>query len=134
VLKSVVTQASAAIPVLPLYIAIAFKVMKEKGLHEGTLDQLDRLFRERMYRADGAPAELDEEGRLRLDDWELRDDVQAQCKALWPQITTENLFALTDYAGYKHEFLKLFGFERDDVDYDAEVDPVVEFDVIELRD
>lgn len=134
VLKSVVTQASAAIPVLPLYIAIAFKVMKEKGLHEGTLDQLDRLFRERMYRADGAPAELDDDARLRLDDWELRDDVQAQCKALWPQITTDNLFALTDYAGYKHEFLKLFGFERADVDYDAEVEPVVEFDVIELRD
>lgn len=134
VLKSVVTQASAAIPVLPLYIAIAFKVMKEKGLHEGTLDQLDRLFRERMYRADGAPTEVDDEARLRLDDWELRDDVQAQCKALWPQITTENLFALTDYAGYKHEFLKLFGFERSDVDYDAEVDPVAEFDVIELRD
>ncbi|WP_394004679.1 enoyl-ACP reductase FabV [Luteimonas sp. WGS1318] len=134
VLKSVVTQASAAIPVLPLYIAIAFKVMKEKGLHEGTLDQLDRLFRERMYRTDGAPAQVDDEARLRLDDWELRDDVQAQCKALWPQITSENLFALTDYAGYKHEFLKLFGFERSDVDYDAEVDPVAEFDVIELRD
>ena len=134
VLKSVVTQASAAIPVLPLYIAIAFKVMKEKGLHEGTLDQLDRLFRERMYRTDGAPAQVDDEARLRLDDWELRDDVQAQCKALWPQITSENLFALTDYAGYKHEFLKLFGFERSDVDYDAEVDPVADFDVIELRD
>ncbi|MEN5115750.1 enoyl-ACP reductase FabV [Luteimonas sp. TWI662] len=134
VLKSVVTQASAAIPVLPLYIAIVFKVMKALGLHEGTLDQLDRLFRERMYRADGATAELDEAHRLRLDDWELRDDVQAQCKALWPQVTTENLTALTDYAGYKHEFLKLFGFERDDVDYDADVDPVVDFDVIELRD
>ena len=67
---------------------------------------------------------FDDEARLRLDDGELRDDVQAQCKALWPQITTENLFALTDYAGYKHEFLKLFGFERSDVDYDAEVDPV----------
>ena len=134
VLKSVVTQASAAIPVLPLYIAIAFKVMKEKGLHEGTLDQLDRLFRERMYRPDGAPPEVDDEARLRLDDWELRDDVQAQCQALWPQITTENLSELTDYAGYKHEFLKLFGFEREDVDYDAEVDPVADFDVIELRD
>ena len=132
VLKSVVTQASAAIPVLPLYIAIAFKVMKDAGLHEGTIDQLDRLFRERMYRADGAPAELDEEQRLRLDDWELREDVQAQCKALWPQVTTDNLFELTDYAGYKREFLKLFGFERSDVDYDAEVDPVAEFDVISL--
>ena len=132
VLKSVVTQASAAIPVLPLYIAIAFKVMKEKGLHEGPIDQLDRLFRERLYREDGQPAQTDEEGRLRLDDWELRDDVQDECKALWPQVTTENLFQLSDYAGYKHEFLKLFGFERDDVDYDAEVDPDVKFDCIEL--
>ncbi|WP_101926666.1 MULTISPECIES: enoyl-ACP reductase FabV [Luteimonas] len=134
VLKSVVTQASAAIPVLPLYIAIAFKVMKEKGVHEGTIEQLDRLFRTRMYREDGQPPEVDDEGRLRLDDWELREDVQARCKALWPQITTENLFELTDYAAYKHEFLKLFGFERDDVDYDADVDPLVEFDVVELRD
>ncbi|WP_434031893.1 enoyl-ACP reductase FabV [[Pseudomonas] boreopolis] len=132
VLKSVVTQASAAIPVLPLYIAIVFKVMKAKGLHEGTIEQLDRLFRERMYRADGQPGELDAENRLRLDDWELREDVQAECKAIWPQVTTENLFELTDYASYKHEFLKLFGFERDDVDYDAEVDPDVKFDVIEL--
>lgn len=132
VLKSVVTQASAAIPVLPLYIAIAFKVMKELGLHEGTIEQLDRLFRERMYRADGAPAEVDEEHRLRLDDWELKPEVQDPAKAIWPQVTTENLFALTDYASYKHEFLKLFGFERDDVDYDAEVNPDVRFDVIEL--
>ncbi|GHH59476.1 MULTISPECIES: enoyl-ACP reductase FabV [Gammaproteobacteria] len=132
VLKSVVTQASAAIPVLPLYIAIVFKVMKAKGLHEGTIEQLDRLFRERMYRADGQPGEVDAENRLRLDDWELREDVQAECKAIWPQVTTENLFELTDYASYKHEFLKLFGFERDDVDYDAEVDPDVKFDVIEL--
>ncbi|MFT4248671.1 MAG: trans-2-enoyl-CoA reductase family protein [Pseudomonas sp.] len=132
VLKSVVTQASAAIPVLPLYIAIVFKVMKAKGIHEGTIEQLDRLLRERMYRADGQPGEVDAEQRLRLDDWELREDVQAQCQAIWPQVTTENLFALTDYASYKHEFLKLFGFERDDVDYDAEVDPDVKFDVIEL--
>ena len=132
VLKSVVTQASAAIPVLPLYIAIVFKVMKEKGIHEGTIEQLDRMFRERMYRADGTPGEVDGEQRLRLDDWELRDDVQAVCKAVWPQVTTENLFQLTDYASYKHEFLKLFGFERDDVDYDADVNPVADFDVIEL--
>jgi enoyl-[acyl-carrier protein] reductase/trans-2-enoyl-CoA reductase (NAD+) len=132
VLKSVVTQASAAIPVMPLYISLVFKVMKEKGLHEGTVDQLNRLFRERLYREDGQAAETDEEQRLRLDDWELRDDVQDTCKALWPQVTTENLFELTDYAAYKHEFLKLFGFERSDVDYDAEVDPDVKFDCIEL--
>ncbi|SEM18504.1 enoyl-[acyl-carrier protein] reductase / trans-2-enoyl-CoA reductase (NAD+) [Pseudoxanthomonas sp. GM95] len=132
VLKSVVTQASSAIPVMPLYISIAFKVMKEQGLHEGTIEQLDRLFRERMYRTDGATAEVDDENRLRLDDWELKPEVQAAAKAIWPQVTTENLFELTDYASYKHEFLKLFGFERDDVDYDADVNPDVTFDVIEL--
>ncbi|MDR5901822.1 MULTISPECIES: enoyl-ACP reductase FabV [Halomonas] len=134
VLKSVVTQASAAIPVMPLYIAMVYKVMKEKGLHEGTIDQLNRLFGERLYLGEGQgdSAETDEAGRLRLDDWELRDDVQQACKELWPRVTTENLFEITDYAGYKHEFLKLFGFERDDVDYDADVDPVAEFDVVTL--
>ncbi|MFC3282865.1 enoyl-ACP reductase FabV [Litchfieldella rifensis] len=130
VLKSVVTQASAAIPVMPLYIAMVYRVMKEQGLHEGTIDQLNRLFGERLY--SGQPPETDEAGRLRLDDWELRVDVQQACKDLWPQVTSDNLFAITDYAGYKHEFLKLFGFEREDVDYDADVDPVVEFDVITL--
>lgn len=132
VLKSVVTQASSAIPVLPLYIALVFKIMKEKGLHEGPIEQLNRMYRDRMYREDGQPAPTDEEQRLRLDDWEMREDVQAQCKALWPQVTTENLFQLTDYAGYKHEFLKLFGFEREDVDYTKDVDPEVSFDCIEL--
>jgi len=132
VLKSVVTQASAAIPVLPLYIAIVFRIMKEQGLHEGTIEQLDRLLRERLYREDSQPGELDADGRLRLDDWELRAEVQEACKVLWPTITTENLFAATDYANYKREFLRLFGFEREEVDYNAEVDPVVAFDVIEI--
>ncbi|UYG07242.1 enoyl-ACP reductase FabV [Halomonas sp. M4R1S46] len=134
VLKSVVTQASAAIPVMPLYIAMVYKVMKEQGLHEGTIDQLNRLFAERLYRGEGqgGSRETDEAGRLRLDDWELRDDVQQACQDLWPRVTTENLFEITDYAGYKHEFLKLFGFERKDVDYDADVNPVAEFDVVNL--
>jgi enoyl-[acyl-carrier protein] reductase/trans-2-enoyl-CoA reductase (NAD+) len=109
---------------------MVYKVMKEQGVHEGTIDQLNRLFAERLY-ADGEP-EVDEAGRLRLDDWELRDDIQQACKDLWPQVTSDNLFTLTDYAGYKHEFLKLFGFERDDVDYDAEVDPLVKFDVVQV--
>ncbi|MGQ7246092.1 enoyl-ACP reductase FabV [Halomonas sp. V046] len=130
VLKSVVTQASAAIPVMPLYIAMVYRIMKEQGLHEGTIDQLNRLFGERLY-ADGEMA-TDAARRVRLDDWELRDDVQQACKDLWPRVTTENLFEITDYAGYKHEFLKLFGFERDDVDYDADVDPNVQFDVVQL--
>lgn len=128
VLKSVVTQASAAIPVMPLYIAMVYKIMKEKGLHEGTIEQLNRLFGEQLY-SDTSP-QTDDANRLRLDDWELRDDVQQACKDLWPKVTSDNLFEITDYAGYKHEFLKLFGFERQDVDYDADVDPMVEFDVV----
>ncbi|MFO7910378.1 MAG: trans-2-enoyl-CoA reductase family protein [Halomonas sp.] len=129
VLKSVVTQASAAIPVMPLYIAMVYRIMKEKGLHEGTIDQLNRLFADKLY---GDDHSTDDQGRVRLDDWELREDVQQACKDLWPQVTTDNLFEITDYAGYKHEFLKLFGFERDDVDYEADVNPVAEFDVINL--
>ncbi|AZL67036.1 MULTISPECIES: enoyl-ACP reductase FabV [Pseudomonas] len=132
VLKSVVTQASSAIPVMPLYLSMVFKIMQEKGIHEGTQHQLDRMFRDRMYREDGAPAALDEEGRLRLDDWELRDDVQDACRAMWPKVTTENLFELTDYAGYKKQFLNLFGFERADVNYDEDVATDVKFDCIEL--
>ncbi|NGY03721.1 enoyl-ACP reductase FabV [Solimonas terrae] len=132
VLKSVVTQASAAIPVMPLYLSMVFRIMKDKGLHEGTIEQLNRLFRDQLYRADGKGPSTDAEHRLRLDDWELRDDVQGACKALWPQVNTENLFELTDYASYKQEFLKLFGFTRSDIDYDAEVDPDVHFDCIEL--
>lgn len=131
-MKSVVTQASAAIPVLPLYIALVFRVMKEKGLHEGTIEQANRLFRDNLYRADGQPPATDEEGRLRLDDWELRDDVQQRCKELWPQVNTANLFELTDYAGYKHAFLQLFGFDRPDVDYSVDVATEADFDCVEL--
>ena len=128
VMKSVVTQASAAIPVIPLYVAMVFDVMKEKGLHEGPIEQANRLFRDCLYRPDGALLAHDDEGRLRLDDWELREDVQDACKALWPTVTTENLWDITDYAGYKHEFLKLFGFDREDVDYDADIGPNVSFE------
>ena len=132
VMKSVVTQASAAIPVIPLYVSIAFKIMKEKGIHENPIEQANRLFHDRLYRADGKAAPTDDEGRVRLDDWELRDDVQDACKTLWPTVTTENLREITDYAGYKHEFLQLFGFDRGDVDYDAEVEADRRFDCLEL--
>jgi len=132
VLKSVVTQASAAIPVMPLYIALVYKVMKEKGLHEGTIEQLNRLFSEQLYRTDGNAFDVDDAGRLRMDDKELRDDVQGGCKQLWEQVNSDNLFQLTDYAGYKHEFLKLFGFERSDVDYEADVSPDVNFNVVNV--
>lgn len=130
VLKSVVTQASSAIPVMPLYISMVFKIMREKSIHEVPINQINRMFRERMYQ--GADLALDNEDRIRMDDWELRDDVQQACKDLWPKITTENLFELTDYQQYKDEFLNLFGFGCNDVDYDKDVDPVVDFDVINL--
>ncbi|MDH5484639.1 MAG: trans-2-enoyl-CoA reductase family protein [Gammaproteobacteria bacterium] len=130
VLKSVVTQASAAIPVMPLYIAMCFKIMKEKNIHEGCLEQIDRMFRTQLYKQDGP--ELDDNYRIRMDDWELRDEVQQTVKEIWPKITTENLFELTDYQGYKDEFMKLFGFGVDGIDYDADVDPLVEFNPVTL--
>ncbi len=129
VLKSVVTQASAAIPVMPLYLAMVFKIMKEKNLHEGCIEQINRLYRTALY---GDSARIDEQNRYRLDDWELRDDVQQTCRELWPRVTTDNLFELTDYAGYKAEFLKLFGFGIDGVDYEADISPIVEADVITI--
>ncbi|MBO2598904.1 enoyl-ACP reductase FabV [Shewanella algae] len=132
VLKSVITQASSAIPVMPLYIAMVFKKMREEGLHEGCMEQIYRMFSERLYKADGSKPEVDDANRLRLDDWELREDIQQHCRDLWPQITTENLSELTDYREYKAEFLKLFGFGIEGIDYDSDVNPAVEFDVIEL--
>lgn len=125
VLKAVVTQASAAIPVMPLYLALLFKVMKEEGTHEGCIEQVYGLFRDSLY---GANPILDDEGRLRADLKELAPAVQDKINALWPQVTSENLNELTDFAGYKHEFLRLFGFEVDGVDYDADVDPEVAID------
>ncbi len=132
VLKSVVTQASSAIPVMPLYIAMVFKKMREEGLHEGCMEQIYRMFSQRLYKADGSAAEVDDKNRLRLDDWELRDDIQQHCRDLWPQVTTENLKDVTDYVEYKEEFLKLFGFGVDGVDYHADVNPEVNFDVEEF--
>ncbi len=110
VLKSVVTQASSAIPVMPLYIAMVFKKMREQGGHEGCMEQIYRMFSQRLYKEDGSAPEGDDHNRLRLDDWELRDDIQQHCRDLWPQITTENLRELTDYDMYKEAFLKLLGF------------------------
>ena len=120
VLKAVVTQASSAIPAMPIYLAILFKVMKAKGTHEGCIEQIDRLFREAMY---GDKA-LDDEGRQRVDDLELLPEVQSEVAELWSQIDTDNLNELSDFAGYREEFLQLFGFEIPGVDYDADVDPV----------
>ncbi|MDT4288496.1 trans-2-enoyl-CoA reductase family protein [Methylomonas sp. MO1] len=120
VLKAVVTQASAAIPVMPLYLALLFKTMKAEGTHEGCIEQVNGLFRDSLY---GAHPSLDDTGRLRADLKELQPQVQDKVNALWEQINNDNINELSDFAGYKHEFLKLFGFEVDGVDYDADVNP-----------
>ncbi len=122
VLKAVVTQASAAIPAMPIYLALLFKVMKERGIHEGCIEQIDGLFRDSLY---GESPYLDEEGRLRADGKELDPEIQGAVGELWDQVNTDTLRELSDFAGYKHEFLQLFGFEVDGVDYEADVDPVV---------
>jgi enoyl-[acyl-carrier protein] reductase / trans-2-enoyl-CoA reductase (NAD+) len=114
--KGVVTQASAAIPVVPLYMSLLLKVMKGKGLEESPIEQMRRLFGD--FLAGGRPAALDGERRVRLDDRELRPDVQARVAELWPQVTSENLREFTDFADYQREFRNLFGFEVEGVDYD----------------
>jgi enoyl-[acyl-carrier protein] reductase/trans-2-enoyl-CoA reductase (NAD+) len=121
--KGLVTQASSAIPVVPLYISILFKIMKARGLHEGCIEQMQRLFATQMYAAAGP--RFDEAGRIRLDDLELRPEVQASVARIWPDVTTENLATLTDIAGYRSEFLKLFGFGMAGIDYAAEAEPHV---------
>lgn len=127
VLKALVTQASAAIPIMPLYLSLLYKIMKEKGGHEGCIEQIDRLFREALY---NPSRHLDVEGRLRVDDKELRPEVQDAVAQLWSVVNTENLYQLTDFQGYKDEFLKLFGFGFDGVDYDEDLSPVVELPLV----
>ncbi|MDN4604690.1 trans-2-enoyl-CoA reductase family protein [Paenibacillus sp. F6_3S_P_1C] len=124
VAKALVTQSSSAIPVVPLYISALYKVMKEKGLHEGCVEQLQRLFADRLYAGGEVPT--DEAGRIRIDDWEMRADVQEEVAKLWNELTTENIYDLSDLEGYRREFFQLFGFETDGVDYEADVDPNVE--------
>ena len=125
VMKALVTQSSSAIPVVPLYISLLYKVMKEKGVHEGCIEQMQRLFATRLY-TDGTVT-TDEDGLIRLDDWEMRDDVQRALTELWPKVTSENLEDLTDFDGYRADFLKLFGFGLPGVDYEADVDHIVKF-------
>lgn len=121
--KALVTQASSAIPVIPLYISLLYKIMKREGIHEGCIEQMDRLYRARLYA--GTPISLDAENRIRIDDWEMRDDVQAEVARLWEEVTTESLGELGDLAGYKNDFLNLFGFGFEGVDYLADVNEVV---------
>ncbi len=121
--KALVTQASSAIPVIPLYISLLYKTMKEKGIHEGCIEQIQRLFSERLYTHQ--PIATDEKGRIRVDDWEMREDVQTQITELWKQSTTETLPQLGDLNGYKSDFLNLFGFGFEGVNYLEETNEMV---------
>ncbi|MBO6103014.1 MAG: trans-2-enoyl-CoA reductase family protein [Opitutales bacterium] len=117
--KALVTQASSAIPVVPLYISILYKVMKAKGVHEGCIEQIQRLFSTQIY--NGKAIAFDEFGRARIDDLEMRPDVQKEVFEIWPKVETSNIDELTDFAGYQSEFLRLFGFGLEGVDYSADV-------------
>jgi len=122
--KALVTQASSAIPVIPLYISLLYKIMKAEGIHEGCIEQIQRLYQQRLYTGNAVPT--DEQGRIRIDDWEMRSDVQEKIAKLWVESTTESLVELGDLAGYKQDFLNLFGFGFEGVDYLADADEMVQ--------
>ena len=122
--KALVTQASSAIPVIPLYISLLYKIMKAEGIHEGCIEQIQRLYQQRLYTGQAVPT--DDKGRIRIDDWEMREDVQAKVAALWKESTTESLPEIGDLAGYKQDFLNLFGFGFDGVDYLADANEMVQ--------
>ncbi|TDR25994.1 enoyl-ACP reductase FabV [Flavobacterium cheniae] len=121
--KALVTQASSAIPVIPLYISLLYKIMKAEGIHEGCIEQIQRLYSDRLYTGNAVPT--DDKGRIRIDDWEMRADVQERIAKLWLESTTESLVELGDLAGYKQDFLNLFGFGFDGVDYQADTNEMV---------
>ncbi len=121
--KALVTQASSAIPVIPLYISILYKIMKGKNLHEGCIEQIYRLFKAHLYGVDQTP--VDDQGRIRIDDWEMREDVQNEVSKLWAAATSENLSEIGDLEGYRKDFFTLFGFDMAGVDYQADTNEMV---------
>jgi enoyl-[acyl-carrier protein] reductase/trans-2-enoyl-CoA reductase (NAD+) len=129
--KALVTQASAAIPVVPLYISLLYKAMKANGTHEGCIEQINRLFTTEIY-PDGRVSRV-ESARVRMDNYEMNGDIQQQIAALWPTVTTENLEDMTDIKGYRDEFHRLFGFNIAEIDYDLEVDQQVKIPSLETH-
>ena len=126
--KALVTQASSAIPVIPLYISLLYKIMKEEGIHEGCIEQIQRLYQERLYTGNEVP--VDEKGRIRIDDLEMRPDVQEKVAKLWIEAVTENLSEIGDLEGYRKDFYNLFGFDVAGVDYKADANEVVNIESI----
>jgi enoyl-[acyl-carrier protein] reductase / trans-2-enoyl-CoA reductase (NAD+) len=126
--KALVTQASSAIPVVPLYISILYKIMKAKGTHEGCIEQVYRLFNERLY---GGELQLDERGRIRVDDWEMKEDIQDEVYGFWKEVNTDNIEQISDITGYRKEFFHLFGFDFPEIDYAEDINPEVGIPSIE---
>ena len=126
--KALVTQASSAIPVIPLYISLLYKIMKEEGIHEGCIEQIQRLYQERLFTGKEIPT--DEKGRIRIDDLEMRPDVQEKVAKLWIEAVTENLAEIGDLEGYRKDFYNLFGFDVEGVDYKADTNEVVNIESI----
>ena len=126
--KALVTQASSAIPVIPLYISLLYKIMKADGIHEGCIEQIQRLYSQRLYT--GNTVATDDKGRIRIDDWEMREDVQNEVALLWEKATTESLPEIGDLAGYKQDFLNLFGFGFNGVDYLTDTDEMIKISSI----
>jgi enoyl-[acyl-carrier protein] reductase/trans-2-enoyl-CoA reductase (NAD+) len=122
--KALVTQASSAIPVIPLYISLLYKIMKAEGIHEGCIEQIQRLYADRLFSGKEMP--LDDKGRIRIDDWEMRDDVQEKITKLWKEAVTENVSEIGDLEGYKQDFHNLFGFGLEGVDYLADTNELVD--------
>lgn len=116
--KALVTQASSAIPVIPLYVSLLYQTMKEENVHEGCIEQINRLYRERLFSEKNVTT--DEQGRIRIDDWEMREDIQQKITRLWEEATTENIDKISDLKGYKKDFMNLFGFEVENIDYSAD--------------
>jgi enoyl-[acyl-carrier protein] reductase/trans-2-enoyl-CoA reductase (NAD+) len=128
VMKGLMTQAASAIPGMAIYLSLLFKIMTANGTHEGCIEQTTRLYHSQLFT--GSEPEVDELGRIRLDDWELKDEVQSAVKDNWHNVSTENLNSLTDFAGYRSAFLQMHGFDFDEVDYSADVDPDVTMDLV----
>ena len=120
--KALVTQASAAIPVIPLYISILFKLMKAQGVHEGCIEQIHRLFRDRLFSTE---LQLDDKGRIRIDDLEMKQELQAEVAKIWESASTENISLIGDLEGYRKDFFNLFGFGFSEIDYTLDVDPEI---------
>ncbi|MDD2799251.1 MAG: trans-2-enoyl-CoA reductase family protein [Bacteroidales bacterium] len=125
--KALVTQASSAIPIIPLYITVLYKIMKSKGIHEGCIEQIQRLYYDRLYTTSGS-VPTDSAGRIRIDDWEMREDVQQEILNLWKQVDTDTLHNIGDLKGYTKDFKNLFGFGFKEVDYHEDVNEMVEID------